>query len=180
MATGVQQSLANSRQTWQNGTMIRTALAALLLTGGLAACTTAKPYGPAASANAQGYLVQPIETNRYRVSYTALSPEEARRLALRRAAEVTEETGGDWFRVVSSYTDQDYSRSGGSSVSIGGSSGRGYSGVGVGLGVGIPLGGGTQKTTESLEIVTGKGPKPEEPNVYDSESVLINTAGSGF
>lgn len=160
--------------------MIRTTLAALLLTGGLAACTTAKPYGPAASAGAQGFLVQTIESNRYRVSYTALSPDEARRLALRRAAEVTQENGDTWFRVVSSYTDQDFSGGSGSSVSIGGSSGRGYSGVGVGLGVGIPLGGGNQKTTESLEIVTGSGVKPDDPNVYDADSVLVNTAGSGL
>lgn len=157
--------------------MIRHILAATVLTVGLAACTTAKPYGPAASSSAQGYLVQPIESNRYRVSYTALSPEDARRYALRRAAEVTVEQGADWFRVVSSYTDQDYSRGGGSSVSVGGSSGGYSSGVGVGVGIGLPLGGGSEKTTESLEIVTGSGPKPDEPNAYDADSVLINTAG---
>ncbi len=157
--------------------MIRTATALALLAAGLAACTTAKPYGPATSATAQGYLVQPIETNRYRVSYTALSPEDARRFALRRAAEVTVEQGAEWFRVVSSYTDQDVSRSGGSSVSVGGSSGGGYSGVGVGVGIRLPLGGGTSKTTESLEIITGSGPKPDEPNAYDASSVLVNTAG---
>jgi len=42
---------------------------------------------------------------------------------------------------------------------------------------GLPLGGGSQKTTESLEIVTGTGPKPDTPDAYDAESVLINTAG---
>lgn len=157
--------------------MIRHILAATALTVGLAACTTAKAYGPAASSSAQGYLVQPIESNRYRVSYTALSPEDARRYALRRAAEVTTEQGADWFRIVASYTDQDLSRSGGSSVSVGGSSGGYSSGVGVGVGIGLPLGGGTQKTTESLEIITGSGPKPDEPNAYDADSVLINTAG---
>ncbi|MGB3625009.1 MAG: hypothetical protein WA989_04225 [Henriciella sp.] len=157
--------------------MIKYALAATLAVAGLSACTTAQPYGPASSASAQGYMVQPIESNRYRVSYTALSPEEARRLALRRAAEVTVEQGADWFRVVSSYTDQDLSRSGGSSVSVGGSSGGYSSGVGVGVGIGLPLGGGTEKTTESLEIITGTGPKPDEPNAYEAESVLINTSG---
>ncbi|MEM5516088.1 hypothetical protein WNY37_03945 [Henriciella sp. AS95] len=157
--------------------MIRTASAIAILAAGLMGCTTAKPYGPAASATAQGYLVQPIETNRYRVSYTALTPDEARRYALRRAAEVTVEQGADWFRVVSNYTDQDYSRSGGSSVSVGGSSGGRYSGVGVGVGIGLPLGGGDSKTTEALEIITGSGSKPDEPNAYDARSVLVNTAG---
>lgn len=161
--------------------MFKPLVMAGLLAVGAAACTTAKPYGPAASSSAQGYMVQPIESDRYRVSYTATGPELARRYALRRAAEVTLENGGSWFRVVSAYTDATGSRSGGSSVSLGGSSvsGRGYSGssVGVGLGVGIPLGGGTQKTSESLEIIIGTGVQPEEPNVYDAESVLINTSG---
>ncbi len=158
--------------------MIRSILIAGLLTSTVAACTTAKPYGPAASATAQGFSVQPIESNRYRVSYTALSQEDARRYALRRAAEVTVENGAEWFRVVRGYTDMSGERRSGSSVSIGGSSSSGgYSGVGVGLGVGIPLGGGGEKTTESLEIITGTGPKPDEPSVYDAESVLINTSG---
>ena len=161
--------------------MIRTIMMAGLLTVGAAACTTAKPYGPAASTTAQGYFVQPIESNRYRVSYNALSPENARRYALRRAAEVTLENGGTWFQVVSGYTDVSDSRSGGSSVSIGGSSssGGGYrsSGVGVGLGVGIPIGGSAKKTQESIEIIIGTGAKPDEPHAYDAQSVLVNTSG---
>lgn len=173
--------LTDTNMTWQTSNMIRSILIAGLLTASVAACTTAQPYGPAASATAQGFSVQPIESNRYRVSYTALSQEDARRYALRRAAEVTVENGGDWFRVVRGYTDMSQQgRRSGSSVSIGGSSSSGgYSGggVGVGLGVGIPLGGGGEKTTESLEIITGTGPKPNEPEVYDAESVLINTSG---
>lgn len=153
-------------------------LAGLLLIGA-AACTTAKPYGPAASPSAQGYLVQPIESDRFRVTYNGASAEEARRYALRRAAEVTLEQGGSWFRVVSSYTEKSGSQSGGSSVSVGGGSySGGSSSVGVGVGLGFPLGGGSQKTTESLEIIVGTGPKPDEPNAYDAESVLINTAGN--
>lgn len=158
--------------------MIRSILIAGLLASGAVACTTAKPYGPASSASSQGFSVQPIESNRYRVSYTALSPEQARQYALRRAAEVTLENGGDWFRVVRGFTDA--SRSGGSrsSVSVGGSSSTGtYSGVGVGVGIGIPIGSGSEKITESLEIVSGTGPKPDGVDVYDANSVLINIAG---
>ncbi|WP_084421140.1 CC0125/CC1285 family lipoprotein [Henriciella litoralis] len=155
-------------------------LVAGLALAGMTACATAKPYGPATSSTAQGYFVQPIETNRYRVTYTALSPDEARRYALRRAAEVTLQNGGDWFRVVNGYTDASDANNGPrSSVSIGGgsSSGRYGSGVGVGVGIGIPIGGSSEKTTESLEIIVGNGPKPADPNTYSAQSVLVNTAG---
>ncbi|WP_084398489.1 CC0125/CC1285 family lipoprotein [Henriciella aquimarina] len=157
--------------------MIRSIFLAGALTLGVAACTTTKPYGPATSSSAQGYLVQPIESNRYRVSYTALDPQTARRYALRRAAEVTLDNGGEWFRVVHGYTEMEGSRGGGSSVSVGGSSGSGYSGVGVGVGIGLPLGGGSEKTTESLEIITGTGIKPDDAEVYDANAVMMNTAG---
>ena len=155
--------------------MIRSFLIAGLLALA-AACTTAKPYGPAASPSAQGFTVQPIESDRYRVAYTALSPQEARSNALRRAAEVTLENNDEWFQVVHGYADR--SRSGGSrsSVSVGGSTSTGsWSGVGLGVGLGIPIGEGSEKTTESLEIITGTGPKPEDANVYDARAVLRNT-----
>ncbi|MAN74010.1 MAG: hypothetical protein CME85_11875 [Henriciella sp.] len=146
----------------------------------LGACTTAQPYGPATSANAQGFTVQPIESDRYRVRYTALSPEEARSYALRRAAEVTLENNADWFRVVGGYVDQEAGASGPrSSVSIGGGSSSGRygssSGVGVGVGIGFPIGGSNEKTTESIEILIGNGPRPDDPNAYDARSVLENT-----
>lgn len=116
----------------------------------------------------------PIETGRYRVSYTALSRQEARQFALRRAAEVTFENGGQWFRVVRSSTDTERGGGGGSSVSVGGSRSSYGSGVGVGVGIGLPLGGSSEKTTESLEIIIGTGEKPEDAEVYDAESVLAN------
>lgn len=170
-------SLAAAPPPWQYASMIRSLLIAGLLASGAAACTTAKPYGPASSPSAQGYLVQPIESNRFRVSYTALGADDARRYALRRAAEVTFENGGQWFRVVRSTTDTEHSGGGGSSVSVGGSSGSYGSGVGVGVGIGFPVGGSSEKTTESLEIVIGSGDKPDEPDVYDASSVLANITG---
>ena len=156
--------------------MIRSILIAGLAAAAMTACTSTQPYGPADSSGAQGYLVQPIENNRYRVSYTALSQQEARQYALRRAAEVTVENGGEWFRVVRSYTDTERGGSGGgSSVSVGGSSGSYGSGVGVGVGIGLPLGGSKEKVTESLEIITGSGDKPADAEIYDAQSVLANT-----
>ncbi|HCX09405.1 MAG TPA: hypothetical protein DHU81_03405 [Hyphomonas sp.] len=128
-----------------------------------------------------GYSSQQIETGRYQVSYTDSSPSKARDRALLRAAELTLLEGSDWFEITSSFAERsEDSRSGGSSVSIGGSSGsRGHSSVGVGVGIGIPLGGGNSgSVTEVLEIVTGKGDKPDRPSVYDARSVDINLRGS--
>jgi len=154
-----------------------TALACLIFT---AACATAVPYGPAAKDGAKGYMVQPIESNRFRVSYRDNDPETARTHALRRAAEITQENGAEWFQVVGAYDDQEASRRGsGTSVSIGGSTGSyGRSSVGVGLGIGFPLGGSSKPTTHVLEIITGSGDKPEGGNVYTASDVLINLAGN--
>ncbi|WP_300422208.1 hypothetical protein [uncultured Hyphomonas sp.] len=155
--------------------------AILLAAGLLAACTSNAVYGPASKSGAMGYSSQQIETGRYQVSYTDSSPSKARDRALLRAAELTLLEGSDWFEITSSFAERsEDSRSGGSSVSIGGSSGsRGHSSVGVGVGIGIPLGGGNSgSVTEVLEIVTGKGDKPDRPSVYDARSVDINLRGS--
>ncbi len=154
-------------------------IAALALLATSAACVTAVPYGPAAKDGAKGYLVQPIESNRFRVSYRDNDAETARTRALRRAAEITVENSAEWFQIVGAYDDQkNASRSGGSSVSVGGSTGSyGRSSVGVGLGIGFPLGGSSTPTTHVLEIITGSGEQPEDANVYVAADVLANLAG---
>lgn len=149
--------------------------AALITTG----CATTTDYGAATRDGAKGYAVQPIENNRYRVSYRDNDAETARTRALRRAAEVTLENGATWFQIVNAY-DDDYSTAqrGGTSVSIGGSSGsRGRSSVGVGLGISLPLGGGSAPVTHVLEILTGTGEKPGMARVYDAEDVVMNLTG---
>ncbi len=156
--------------------MIRTATFISLLFA--AACATSVPYGPAAKTGAQGYTVQPIESNRFRVSYTDKDAAMARTRALRRAAEVSLEQGADWFQVVSAYDDIDESSGrSGTSVGIGaagGSSGR--TSVGLGVGISLPLGGSSGPTTHVLEIITGSGEKPEDAGVYDTDEVLANLA----
>lgn len=147
----------------------------------LAACATSAPYGPAARDGAQGYMVQPIENNRFRVSYTDQSVDAARSRALRRAAEVTLENGHDWFQIVTAYSDTgELAGGGGTSVSVGGSSGSsGRSSFGVGVGVSLPLGGGSSgPVTHVIEIVTAPGPKPNNPDAYDAEDVVINLTGT--
>ncbi|MDX1294114.1 MAG: hypothetical protein R3265_14970 [Hyphomonas sp.] len=152
----------------------------LLAASLLAACASNAAYGPATKSGAKGYASQQIETGRYQVSYTDSDPSRARDRALLRAAELTLQEGSDWFEITSSFTDRsEEGRSGGSSVSIGGASGsRGRSSVGVGVGIGIPIGGSSGAVTEVIEIVTGKGEKPDRPTVYDARSVDINLRGS--
>ncbi len=153
------------------------AVSALVLLG---ACATSVPYGPATSDNAKGYSVQPIENNRFRIAYRDTSMEVARSRALRRAAEVTLENGDEWFLIVTAYSDTGELAGGGSSVSIGGSSGS-YgrsSSVGVGLGVSLPLGGSSAPVEHVMEIVTGSGLKPETADAYDANDVLANLGGA--
>jgi len=90
--------------------------------------------------------------------------------ALLRAAELTLRDGYDWFRV----TDRSgvVRGGGGGTLSVGGGSasfGRG-GGVGVGVGTSFDLGGGPQ-LARTLEIVMGRGPKPDAPDVYDARGV---------
>ncbi len=154
----------------------------LIAAGALAACTSSQAYGPASKSGAMGYASQKIEAGRYQVTYTDTDPARARDRALLRAAELTLLEGSDWFEITSSFTDRsEEGRSGGSSVSIGGSSGSHgrSSSVGVGVGIGIPIGGSSSgAVTEVLEIMTGKGAKPDRPAVYDARSVDINLRGT--
>jgi hypothetical protein len=162
---------------------MRTILAGLALGSGmiLTGCATNVPYGPAERDGAKGYAEQPIENNRFRVSYRDSDAETARTRALRRASEITLENGADWFQIVRAFDEDDdrARRGGGPSVSIGGSTGsRGRTSVGVGLGITLPLGGGSSgPVTHILEIVTGTGEKPADPRAYDAEDVFLNLTG---
>ena len=148
-----------------------TGLSALALT----ACASLAPYGQQRGSGGQGYSEQRIESNRYRVTYNGVGA--AGRVAdwaLVRAADLTTEQGYDWFEVTQSWTD---GRPGGAgvvrpSVSIGGGSSRygGYSASGVGVGVGLNFTG-PQPTSTTLEVVMGRGAKPNSPNAYDARSV---------
>ena len=148
-----------------------TGLSALALT----ACASLAPYGAQMGPNGQGYSEQRIDSNRYRVTYNGVGA--AGRVAdwaLVRAADLTTEQGYDWFEVTQSWTDGRPGGAGGvrPSVSIGGGSSRygGYSSSGVGVGVGLNFSG-PQPTSTTLEVVLGRGQKPDRPNAYDARSV---------
>ncbi|MEE2567103.1 CC0125/CC1285 family lipoprotein [Hyphobacterium marinum] len=151
------------------------ALPALLL----AACaSTPTAYAPSARGE-PGYHDSQIENDRFRVGFTGgpdVSVGRVEDLALRRAAEVTLQAGDDWFEVIGrdrhSRGDRD------SPVSVGGSvgqsfGGRGYRGSSVGLGVSFNSGR-VRRTTVSLDILTGDGPRPDGPDFYDAHDVIAN------
>lgn len=147
--------------------------AAAILT--LGACASLAPYGPQMGQGGQGYSEAAIEANRYRVTYNGVGdPAPVADYALLRAAELTLERGYDWFEVTQRWTDGRPDPRGGvrPSVSIGAGSGRygGYSTSGVGVGVGLNLTG-PDATSTTLEVVMGRGIKPDRPQAYDARDV---------
>ncbi len=76
----------------------------------LSACATATPYGPAGVDSRYGYADQRIDQNRFRVSFSGnsvTSREQVEMSLLLRAAEITLETGNDWFTTVNRDTERD-------------------------------------------------------------------------
>ena len=141
----------------------------------LSACASLAPYGPQQSARGQGFSEQQIETNRFRVTYNGVgAPGPVADRALFRAAQLTVDQGYDWFEVTQRWIDGRPDSAGGvrPSVSIGAGSGRygGWSTSGVGVGLGFDLSG-PQPTSTTLEIVMGRGAKPDRPEAYDARRV---------
>ena len=141
----------------------------------LSACASLAPYGPQQSTRGQGFSEQQIETNRFRVTYNGVgAPGPVADRALFRAAQLTVDRGYDWFEVTQRWIDGRPDSAGGvrPSVSIGAGSSRygGYSASGVGVGLGFDLSG-PQPTSTTLEIVMGRGAKPERPDAYDARRV---------
>ncbi len=76
----------------------------------LSACATATPYGPAGPQSRYGYSEQRVDADRYRVSFagnSVTSREQVEMSLLLRAAELTLESGHDWFATVNRATDRD-------------------------------------------------------------------------
>ena len=147
----------------------------------LSACASLAPYGPQMGPNGQGYAEQRIESNRWRVTYRGVgAPGPVADMALLRAADLTVQTGFDWFEVTQRWTDGRRDSAGGlrPSVSIGAGSSRygRYSSSGVGVGVGLNLSG-PQPTSTALEVVMGNGPRPDRPEAYDARDVQRTLRG---
>jgi len=146
-------------------------LALLLALGGCAADPT--PYQPAT--NGYGFSQQQLEGNRYRVTFagnSATNLDTVRNYMLYRAAEVTVESGHDYFVVVDQNTQSRTSYYGTGSGPFG--FGTGYRGSG-GFGVGFSSFNAypSDSYTAWADIVVGNGPKPADNlNAYDAKDVL--------
>jgi hypothetical protein len=145
----------------------------------LSACASLAPYGPASSPASQGYVEQRIESDRFRITYRGVGAAgPVADLALLRAAELTTETGNDWFEVTQRYIDGRPDSAGGfrPSLGVGAGSSRyggrygGFATSGVGLGVGLNFSGPTATSTV-LEVRLGRGQQPDRPEVYDAREV---------
>ena len=76
----------------------------------LSACATATPYGPAGQGSRYGYSDMRVDEDRFRVAFagnSVTSREQVEMSLLLRAAEVTLESGHDWFATVNRATDRD-------------------------------------------------------------------------
>lgn len=146
----------------------------------LSACASLAPYGPATSTSSQGFAEQRIESDRFRVTYRGVgAPGPVADLALLRAAELTAETGYDWFEVTQRYIDGRPDSAGGfrPSLGIGAGSSRysgrygGFSSSGVGVGVGLNFSG-PSPTSTVLEVRMGRGATPDRAEAYDAREVI--------
>ncbi len=158
-------------------TLIAVTAAALVLAG----CASLAPYGPQMRPGGQGFVEQRIEADRFRVTYNGVgAPGPVGDMALRRAAELTLAQGADWFEVTQRYIDGRPDSAVGvrPSVSIGAGSGRygGWSTSGVGVGVGLDLSG-PQPTSTTLEILIGRGDRPDRREAHDAREVLRALGG---
>ena len=147
----------------------------LLILIAVTACASVSPsqtaYGPIDQSSFDvGYRETRIEDNRWRVEFIAgpdAERDEVEFLALRRAAELAQSFGYEWFRPVSRRYDE--TDGGDSPIAVGGSVGgswgsRGGRGTHIGLHINVDRDNERRKTAR-LEIIAGNGPVPED--AYD-------------
>lgn len=157
---------------------MKTAIIAIAVGILVAGCATGPTsYGPASNGGL-GFGSQKIQNDRFQVSFTGKSADEARTYVLLRAAELTLANGYDHFKVIGSDTQGD--RRGGSPVSssIGvgfGSGGHRRTRTNVGLGIGVADIGqafASDRVTARMEIITRNGSVASDPSIYDAQSIV--------
>lgn len=85
-------------------------LVSALALAGLAGCSTSTPYGPATPNSSYGFSERQIESNRWTVSFRGNSLTDLKTVEsylLYRAAELTTQTGYDYFIMVDRKLDED-------------------------------------------------------------------------
>ena len=175
-------------------TLAGLAASALALT--LAGCATSTAYAPAGfNGQRGGYAEQRLERDRFRVSFTGnsvTSREQVEMGLLLRAAELTAESGYDWFSTTNRATDRDtrFETIGGDPFynrysPFWGPSWRYYGPRGWSR-WNDPFWGRNDfdvrqvdRYEATTEIVMGRGTKPAgDPNAFDAREVISNLASS--
>jgi hypothetical protein len=145
------------------------ALLALLLAG----CAVPTPYQPAA--DGYGYSEQQLESNRYRVTFSgnSVTPRDTvQNYLLHRAAEVTLESGHDYFTVVAQDLERSTTYYGSGFNDFAWGPGR-HSSRAFGLGFGNYTAYPIDSYTAFADIVVADGEKPAgEVSAYDARDVL--------
>jgi hypothetical protein len=148
----------------------------------LTACATGpSAYGPALGSDL-GFRNTKIENDRFRVSYTARTADEAHSFALLRAAQIAEAEGYSHFKVIGGQAFDNGQRppiSSNIGIGIGGGYGRGsrtHLGLGVHDVARVIEG---SKVTENIEIIL-QNSGSRDPNVYDAKSVAANIRPAVF
>lgn len=150
-------------------------LAAAAIAVGAIACTTS-PTPFQAADGGFGYSSQQIEEDRYRVSFagnSATPRETVENYLLFRAAEITLDSGNDYFTVVNKDIEA-YAR-GSASPRVGVGMGSGVSSnVGIGIGLSTFLGDGSSaRYTAYADILVREGEKPAgDPDSYDARDLI--------
>jgi hypothetical protein len=164
---------------------IRTAavIAAISLGVALAGCETATPYQPLVTGgdSSGGFTDQRLDADHFRVTFQgndSTSRERVETYMLYRAAELTVNAGNDWFETAERHTDRDkrvyWDDYGGGPYGFWRPSWRYWGGYGWGGWGG--WGGYTttyQKFQASVEIVMGRGPKPDA-RALNAREVMTN------
>ena len=145
----------------------------------LGGCVSPTPYQPADSSGANGYTVQKIESNRYRISFngnSATSRQTVEQYLIYLASQVTLQNGDDYFVMLDRNTDKSTSYQ------------TTYSGFGGGWGwrqgfVGAFPGDGYTRPIDEYdamaEILTLTGKKPaNDPRAYDAHEVAAQIGPS--
>ena len=151
----------------------------------LAGCATPTPY-QAAEGSQPGFTETRIEANRYRISFEGNSltdRETVETYLLYRAAELTVESGYDYFTVVSRATDED------TRVMTSGIGRSPYAGFSVNYTYFHPRWGWhgwrdpfwddvsyreSTRYEASAEIYFGRGTKPDDPSAFYARDVMSN------
>lgn len=123
-----------------------------------------------------GYSERQITDEQFRVNFKARGDNIGMALdyAMLRASELTLERGYDWFRVTSRETFVDRERVSNSHIGFGTGYPYGRRGPSTNYHLGLTLGDGRSEVEVNLEIRLGRGPLPDDENVYKASEVFEN------